>query len=112
VVFKNVDIHGKAHILHEGNVTSRTVVTAAGEMKSMGIMLPGTYRFTTQSPETFEIIQGHCRVRLGDDPNWDEYAPGESFDIAADSHFEIEVTDVLDYVCHQGTFGGPSASGV
>ena len=83
-------------------VTSRSVVTANGEMKTLGIMHPGAYRFTTEGPESIEVTQGHCRVKLDDDQNWSEYGPGESFALPANSHFEIEVDAVLDYVCHYG----------
>ena len=36
----------------DGKVTSRTIITDSGEMKSLGVMLPGLYRFSTEAPET------------------------------------------------------------
>lgn len=98
--FRNVEVKKKANIYHEGRVTSRTVVTAAGEMKTLGVMLPGTYRFTTQAPESIDVTQGRCRVKIADRAGWQEYQEGESFEIPANSHFEIEVNELLDYVCH------------
>jgi len=100
--FKNVEIKKKANVYHEGRVTSRTIISPAGEMKTLGVMLPGTYRFSTQASEVMELTQGHCRVKLADHPNWVEYQAGQSFNVPANSHFEIEVTDLLDYVCHFG----------
>lgn len=97
--FKNAEIKRKANIYHDGRVTSRTVITPAGERKTLGIMLPGTYAFNTDAPEAMELIQGRCRVRLGD-AAWHEYAAGESFAVPAQTRFEIEVRDLLDYVCH------------
>jgi len=100
--FKNVEIKKKANVYHEGRVTSRTVITPQGEMKTLGVMLPGTYRFSTQASEVMELSQGHCRVKLANQQNWIEYQAGQSFTVPANSHFEIEVTDLLDYVCHFG----------
>lgn len=100
--YKNVEIKKKANVYYGGKVTSRTVVTPQGEMKTLGVMLPGTYRFSTQAPEVMEITQGHCRVKLADQQHWTEYAAGSQFHVPGNSHFEIEVTDLLDYVCHFG----------
>ena len=98
--FKNVEVKKKANVYHEGKVTSRTVITADGEMKTLGVMLPGTYRFSTQAPERMEVQQGHCRVKLAEGETWVDYRDGESFDVPGNSHFEIEVVDLLDYVCN------------
>ena len=53
--FKNVEIKKKANVYHDGKVTSRTIITPEGEMKTLGVMLPGTYRFSTQAPEKIDI---------------------------------------------------------
>ena len=100
--FKNVEVKKKANVYHDGKVTSRTIVTPEGEMKTLGVMLPGTYRFSTQAPEVMELSQGHCRVKLAGQQHWADYQAGQSFDVPGNSHFEIEVTDLLDYVCHFG----------
>jgi len=102
MVFKNVEIKRKANVYHDGKVTSRTIVTAAGEMKTLGVMLPGMYRFSTQAPEKVDITEGRCRVKLADHPQWTEYGAGDSFDVPGNSSFEIEVESLLDYVCHFG----------
>jgi hypothetical protein len=100
--FKNVTVRHKANVYHDGKVTSRTVITPAGEMKTLGVMLPGTYRFSTQAPEVMELTQGHCRVKLAGAQHWIDYQAGQSFSVPANSAFEIEVTDLLDYICHFG----------
>jgi len=98
--FKNATIKHKANVYHEGKVTSRSLITADGEMKSLGIMMPGTYRFSTAAAEVMDVIQGRCRVKLADAQDWNEYQGGESFSVLANSHFEIEVEELVDYVCH------------
>ena len=98
--FKNVEVKKKANVYHDGKVTSRTVIMPSGEMKTLGVMLPGTFRFSTQAAEQMDVTQGHCRVKLANEQSWCAYQAGESFHVPANSHFEIEVTDLLDYVCH------------
>jgi uncharacterized protein YaiE (UPF0345 family) len=100
--FQNVEVKKKANVYHDGKVTSRTLITSQGEMKTLGVMLPGTYRFSTQAPEVMELTQGHCRVKLAGDQKWTDYAAGQSFSVPGNSSFEIDVTDLLDYVCHFG----------
>lgn len=101
--FKNVEVKTKANVYHEGRVTSRTILTPQGEMKTLGVMLPGTYRFSTQAPERIDITQGHCRVKLANEQQWVDYQAGQSFTVPGNSHFEIEVIDLLDYICHFGS---------
>ena len=98
--YQNVEVKKKANVYHDGKVTSRTIVTSTGEMKTLGVMLPGTYRFSTQAPEVMDVTQGSCRVKLADEQTWKEYQAGQSFHVPGNSHFEIEVVNLLDYVCH------------
>ncbi len=100
--YKNSTVKQRANIYHDGRVTSRSVITAEGEMKTLGIMLPGTYHFSTEAPEVMEVTQGSCRVKLADTQEWVTYSEGESFNVPANSHFEIEVDTILDYTCHFG----------
>ena len=100
--FKNVTVVKAANVYFDGKVTSRTVLFPDGSKKTLGVMLPGTYRFSTQAPEKIDITQGHCRVKLADQQSWSEYQAGQSFSVPGNSHFEIEVTDLFDYVCHFG----------
>lgn len=100
--YKNVEVRKKANVYHDGKVTSRTIITGNGEMKTLGVMLPGLYRFSTEAPEVMELTQGKCRVKLAGEDRWSDYAAGESFTVPGNSHFEIEATELLDYVCHFG----------
>lgn len=101
-MFKNVDVKRKANIYHEGKVSSRTIVTDKGEIKTLGVMLPGSYQFNTEAAERIDVTQGRCRVKLANASDWQEYRPGDSFSIPGRSHFDIEVLEFLDYVCHFG----------
>lgn len=100
--FTNVEIKKAANIYHGGKVTSRTIVTAAGERKTLGVMLPGVYEFTTGAPEVIDVTRGVCRVKIDAQTASSEYRPGDSFPVPEQTRFEIEVIELLDYVCHFG----------
>ena len=87
--YKNVEIKKKANVYHDGKVTSRTIITSTGEMKTLGVMLPGTYRFSTQAPEIMDVTQGHCRVKLAGNQAWESYESGQSFEVGAKFEWEI-----------------------
>ena len=98
--FKNAEIKKKANVYDGGKVTSRSVTTADGKTLTLGIMLPGSYHFNTGAAEIMELLGGACRVRLAGESDWQGYAEGESFNVPANSSFDIEVTELLDYICH------------
>ncbi len=97
--FENVTVIKAANIYFDGAVTSRSLQFANGENKTLGIMQPGEYRFTTGKPEIMEILSGEVAVRLEDDPQWNTYGAGEHFEVAGDSAFDIQVKSVTDYCC-------------
>ncbi len=97
--FDNVSIERAANIYFDGKVTSRTVIFADGEKKTLGIMMPGDYRFDTALKELMEIQAGSVSVRLPGEDDWREIAGGESFEVPANSAFDIKVNEVTDYCC-------------
>jgi purine/pyrimidine-nucleoside phosphorylase len=54
----------------------------------------------TAAPELMEINLGKCKVRLNGETEWKTYSAGEKFTVPGNSSFDIEVTEMLDYVCH------------
>jgi uncharacterized protein YaiE (UPF0345 family) len=99
--FDNVSVVKKANVYFDGKCVSHTVHLADGSRKSVGVIFPGKLRFNTGEPELMEIIAGSCRVTLpGGAPS--VYRAGESFKVAANSAFDIEALETLDYVCHFG----------
>ena len=98
--FKDVEISKKANIYFDGKVTSRQIKTASGENKTLGIMLPGGYHFNTGTEEIMELTQGKCRVRLDGRDEWSDYQSGEQFVVPANSGFDIEISELVDYICH------------
>ena len=97
--FNNVTIVKKANIYFEGKVTSRTVLFADGNKKTLGIMLPGDYEFGTEDKELMEIQAGTLEVLLPGSEDWQTYTAGRSFEVPAASKFKLKVTETTDYCC-------------
>jgi len=97
--FNNVTIVKKANIYFGGNVSSRTVVFSDGSRKTLGIMLPGSYTFNTDTAEIMEILAGSLDVLLPGSSEYKKVSGGESFEVPANSSFTMNVHEVSDYCC-------------
>ena len=97
--FTNVTVTKAANIYFDGKVTSRTVHFSDGSHKTLGIMLPGDYRFNTAAAEVMEILAGSLDVRLAGEDEWRSYGAGSQFEVPANSSFELTVAEVADYCC-------------
>lgn len=96
--FENVEAVKEANIYYDGNVTSRTLKFADGSTKSLGIMMPGEYTFGTNEAEIMEIMSGELDVKLpGED--WKTLKTPETFNVPANSSFDLKIKTVTDYCC-------------
>ena len=99
---QNATVTKKANIYFDGKCVSHSLLLADGTKKSVGVIFPSSLTFNTGAPEVMEIVGGSCRVRLKDSQEWTSYAAGASFSIAANSAFDIETLETVEYVCHFG----------
>jgi len=97
--FDNVSIEIKGNSYFDGAVTSRTVHFADGSKKTLGFMLPGKYEFATDAAELMEITSGELEVKLPSSDEWISIKGGESFDVSANSKFQVNVQKITDYCC-------------
>jgi len=97
--FDDVSVKKAANIYFEGNVTSREVRFADGSTKTLGIMLPGEYEFGTSQHELMEIVSGFLLVKLPGSDTWQEVRGGQSFEVPANTKFQLTVQHVTDYIC-------------
>ena len=97
--FKNVEISKEANIYFDGKVTSRKVKFTDGVVKTLGIMMPGSFEFGTKQNELMEITAGEMNVLLAGKTKWQTIQGGESFEVPANSSFKLEVKSVVDYCC-------------
>ena len=98
--FSNVSVATKANIYFEGKVVSHTLRFADGSKKTIGLVYPGTYHFSTDVAERMEIVAGACKVKVAGKADFTGYAAGASFDVPAKSGFDITVEGgITEYVC-------------
>lgn len=97
--FKNVSVTKKANIYFGGGVTSRTVLFEDGSKKTLGIMFPGEYEFSTTDREIMEIQSGELTVLLPGSNEWKPVTGGQSFDVPANAAFKVRVKTISDYIC-------------
>jgi len=97
--FAGVTVVKAANIYFDGRVTSRTIEFPDGSTKTLGVMLPGEYKFNTGRPELMEIQSGTLLWRPAGGTDWLPVQGGQSFHVDGNSYFELQVTQVADYIC-------------
>lgn len=97
--FENVSVVKAANIYFNGAVTSRTLKFPNGETKTLGIMQPGDYTFSTGKRELMEILSGEVEARLPGEEEWRRFTSAETFEVAADASFDIRAISLTDYCC-------------
>ncbi len=69
--FENVTAIAKANVYFEGNVVSHGIIFPDGSKKTLGLIYPGDFHFSTLKAERMEIIAGACNVRIdGETAPW------------------------------------------
>ena len=97
--FKDVNVDKIANIYFEGNVISRNIFLKDGSRKTLGVMLPGNYEFSTETRELMEIISGKLNLKLQNDEDWKLIKDGMNFNIPKNSSFKVEVLELVNYIC-------------
>ena len=95
---KNITIKKEANIYYDGNVTSRSITLENGDIQSLGIMLPGNYTFATNEAEIMEILSGELDIKLPNE-DWKTLNTPETFNVPANSSFDLKIKKVTDYCC-------------
>lgn len=95
---ENVTLIKQANVYFDGNVTSRTAILEDGTKKTLGIMLPGEYEFSTALKEEMEILAGHLEYKLTGE-EWKTIEGNGIFYVPANDKFQLKVHTVTDYCC-------------
>lgn len=82
----------------DGNVKS---IAFEGEKlpATVGVMAPGEYEFSTSQKEVMSVISGALTVKLPGQDDWQTFASGASFEIAANQSFQLKVAQDTAYFC-------------
>ena len=97
--FKNVTVVKKANVYFDGRVSSHTILFPDGSKRTLGVMLPGEYEFSTADNELMELLEGDLEVLLPGANGWKTVKGGESFEVPAQSKFRLKVKTITNYCC-------------
>jgi purine/pyrimidine-nucleoside phosphorylase len=97
--FTGVTVVREANIYFDGKVTSRSILFPDGAKKTLGVMLPGEYDFSTSDKELMEILSGELEVLLPGVQVWKPVRGGQSFEVASNAKFKLKVKRLTDYCC-------------
>lgn len=96
----NVSVKAQANVYFGGKCVSHSFTNAAGESKSVGVVLPSTLTFNTGAAEIMECVAGSCEYKLKDSEVWRTSSAGGQFAVPANSSFDIRVSEAYHYICH------------
>ncbi|MCK5395636.1 MAG: pyrimidine/purine nucleoside phosphorylase [Gammaproteobacteria bacterium] len=91
----------KANEYFDGKVKS---IAFQGKDKpaTVGVMAAGEYIFNTADKEKMTVITGELIITLDGETEKQVYSAGQSFDVAANSAFNVTVPDDCAYLCEYG----------
>lgn len=69
---------------------------------TVGVMAAGDYVFNTTEQEKMTVITGELIIRLADNADVKSYVAGQSFDVSANSAFDVTVPSDCAYLCEYG----------
>ena len=100
--FKNVTVQKMANIYFDGRVTNTRVTFADGSCKTLGVMLPGEYEFGTEANGLMEILSDELEVLLAGSTDLKPVSGGDSFEVPANSRFQVKTHAIINYCCSYG----------
>ena len=62
-------------------------------------MQAGEFEFGTEQAELMEITSGELSYKLADTDEWITVNGGESFNVPANSKFQVNAKTMVDYCC-------------
>lgn len=98
--FPNVTAIAKANVYFDGKVVSHSILFPDGSKRTLGLIYPGSFHFGTGPAERMEIVAGECVVKLDGSETQTPYEAGQSFEVPANSGFDIVVpAGICEYIC-------------
>ncbi|TNE79422.1 MAG: pyrimidine/purine nucleoside phosphorylase [Gammaproteobacteria bacterium] len=88
----------KVNEYFDGNVVS---IGFQGETlpSTVGVMAPGDYEFGTSQKEVMTVVSGALTVKLPGSNDWQTFNAGDSFEVAANQTFQLQVAVDTAYLC-------------
>jgi len=88
----------KENTYFEGNVKSLGFTHEDGDT-TVGVMVPGSYTFSTGKAECMTVVKGAMTIKRVGDDDWKTFNSGDAFEVAGNSSFEVKVATSTAYLC-------------
>ncbi len=88
----------KENTYFEGSVKSLGFTHADSDV-TVGVMVPGSYTFSTGNPECMTVVKGALTIKRVGDKDWMTFESGDAFEVAGNSSFEVKVEASTAYLC-------------
>ncbi|MCE9687975.1 pyrimidine/purine nucleoside phosphorylase [Shewanella sp. AS16] len=98
-IFEQVSVAKRANLYFDGKVSSRNIFFADGSKQTLGVVLPGEYEFATSQGEIMQVMSGSFEVLLPHAQDWQVFAAGSQFELAAGVSFKLRNAAVAEYCC-------------
>jgi len=82
----------------DGNVKS-IAFQSATLPATVGVMEVGDYTFGTGAKEYMTVVSGNLTIKFTDTAEWKTFNAGETFEVEANSSFDVKVTVQTAYLC-------------
>ena len=82
----------------DGNVKS-IAFNSATLPATVGVMEIGEYTFGTNAKEIMTVVSGELLVKFSEASEWNRFINGESFEVNANSSFDVKVKEQTAYLC-------------
>jgi uncharacterized protein YaiE (UPF0345 family) len=66
---------------------------------TIGVMAPGEYEFGTDTEEIMQVLTGQLVVKLPGATRWETFSPTQSFTVAPQQKFQLQVPVNTSYLC-------------
>lgn len=91
----------KVNEYFDGKVKSIAFETATLPA-TVGVMVPGEFEFGTTEHETVTVVSGALTVKLPGKADWETFNAGDTFEVAANKKFQLQVAVATAYLCTYG----------
>src|SRR5690606_528450 len=88
----------KVNEYFDGKVKSIAIQTATLPA-TVGAMEAGEYEFGTSQKEVMTVVSGSMDVLLPGSADWQTFAQGQSFEVAANVKFKVKMATQTAYFC-------------
>ncbi len=85
----------------DGKVKS-IAFTGQSRSATVGVMAAGEYVFNTTEKEKMTVVSGEMSIKLSADNAPTKYLAGQSFEVAANSAFDVSIASDCAYLCEYG----------